>query len=125
MAGLDLGTTSYLHHHHHNLQLQHDDGAGGSDDGQDALSPGSGGGGSTAGGAGIGGGGEVVGRRPRGRPPGSKNKPKPPVIITRESANALRAHILEVAAGCDVFEALTAYARRDRKSTRLNYSHPV
>ncbi|KAK1609023.1 hypothetical protein QYE76_032696 [Lolium multiflorum] len=114
MAGLDLGASSYLHHHHHNLHLSHDDAAGGSDDGQDALSPGSGGGGSTAGGAGIGGG-EVVGRRPRGRPPGSKNKPKPPVIITRESANALRAHILEVAAGCDVFEALTAYARRRQR----------
>ncbi|KAJ1267391.1 hypothetical protein BS78_07G052700 [Paspalum vaginatum] len=119
MAGLDLGTSSYLHHHHQPLHLHHDDGgAGGSDDGQDSLSPGSGGTGggppSTAGGAGIGGG-EAVARRPRGRPPGSKNKPKPPVIITRESANALRAHILEVAAGCDVFEALTAYARRRQR----------
>ncbi|PUZ50211.1 hypothetical protein GQ55_6G041800 [Panicum hallii var. hallii] len=117
MAGLDLGTSSYLNHHHQPLHLHHDDGgAAGSDDGQDSLSPGSGGGGppSTAGGAGIGGG-EVVARRPRGRPPGSKNKPKPPVIITRESANALRAHILEVAAGCDVFEALTAYARRRQR----------
>ncbi|KAL6658975.1 hypothetical protein ACP70R_003015 [Stipagrostis hirtigluma subsp. patula] len=120
MAGLDLGTSSYLHHHQ-SLHLQHDDGGaggGGSDDGQqDSLSPGTGGSGgppSTAGGAGIGGG-EVVARRPRGRPPGSKNKPKPPVIITRESANALRAHILEVAAGCDVFEALTAYARRRQR----------
>ncbi|XP_062192170.1 AT-hook motif nuclear-localized protein 23-like [Phragmites australis] len=116
MAGLDLGTNSYLHHHQA-LHLHHDDGgAGGSDDGQDSLSPGSGGGGPTsmAGGAGIGGG-EVVARRPRGRPAGSKNKPKPPVIITRESANALRAHILEVAAGCDVFEALTAYARRRQR----------
>ncbi|CAL5010334.1 unnamed protein product [Urochloa decumbens] len=117
MAGLDLGT-SYLNHHQP-LHLHHDDtgGAAGSDDGQDSLSPGSGGGGtpSTAGGAGIGGSGEVVARRPRGRPPGSKNKPKPPVIITRESANALRAHILEVAAGCDVFEALTAYARRRQR----------
>ncbi|KAG2581732.1 AT-hook motif nuclear-localized protein 23-like [Panicum virgatum] len=117
MAGLDLGTSSYLNHHHQPLHLHHDDGGvAGSDDGQDSLSPGSGGGGppSTAGGAGIGGG-EVVARRPRGRPPGSKNKPKPPVIITRESANALRAHILEVAAGCDVFEALTAYARRRQR----------
>lgn len=116
MAGLDLGTSSYLNHHQA-LHLHHDDGAGaaGSDDGQDSLSPGSGGPPSTAGGAGIGAGGDVVGRRPRGRPPGSKNKPKPPVIITRESANALRAHILEVAAGCDVFEALTAYARRRQR----------
>ena len=47
-----------------------------------------------------------------GRPPGSKNKPMLHVITTRESANALRAHILEVATGCNVFEALTAYARR-------------
>ncbi|KAF8670062.1 hypothetical protein HU200_028754 [Digitaria exilis] len=117
MAGLDLGTSSYLNHHHQAapLHLHHDDGgAAGSDDGQDSLSPGSGGPPSTAGGAGIGGG-DVVARRPRGRPPGSKNKPKPPVIITRESANALRAHILEVAAGCDVFEALTAYARRRQR----------
>ncbi|GJN39608.1 hypothetical protein PR202_gb28737 [Eleusine coracana subsp. coracana] len=116
MAGLDLGTSSYLNHHQP-LHLRHDDGGaggGGSDDGQDSLSPGSGGPPSTAGGAGIGGG-EIVARRPRGRPPGSKNKPKPPVIITRESANALRAHILEVAAGCDVFEALTAYARRRQR----------
>ncbi|KAL5232353.1 hypothetical protein ABZP36_031129 [Zizania latifolia] len=115
MAGLDLGTSSYLHHHQQ-LHLHHDDGAGGSDDGQDAPSPWNGGGGppSTEGGAGIGGG-EVVARRPRGRPAGSKNKPKPPVIITRESANALRAHILEVAAGCDVFDALTAYARRRQR----------
>ncbi|KAK3030736.1 hypothetical protein RJ639_036540 [Escallonia herrerae] len=32
---------------------------------------------------------EVV-RRPRGRPPGSKNKPKPPVIITRDTEPAMR-----------------------------------
>ncbi|GER48712.1 AT-hook DNA-binding protein [Striga asiatica] len=54
-------------------------------------------------------------RRPRGRPPGSKNKPKPPVIITRESANTLRAHILEVGGGTDVFEAVAAYARRRQR----------
>ena len=47
-----------------------------------------------------------------GHPPGSKNNPMLHVITTRESANALRAHILEVATGCNVFEALTAYARR-------------
>ncbi|XP_057479400.1 AT-hook motif nuclear-localized protein 23-like [Actinidia eriantha] len=52
------------------------------------------------------------GRRPRGRPSGSKNKPKPPVIITRESTNTLRAHILEIGDGCDIFEAVAAYSRR-------------
>ncbi|XP_011093448.1 AT-hook motif nuclear-localized protein 23 [Sesamum indicum] len=60
-------------------------------------------------------GGDVVARRPRGRPPGSKNKPKPPVIITRESANPLRAHILEVGSGCDVFEAVATYARKRQR----------
>ncbi|XP_047972936.1 AT-hook motif nuclear-localized protein 23-like [Salvia hispanica] len=57
----------------------------------------------------------MAGRRPRGRPPGSKNKPKPPVIITRESANTLRAHILEIASGCDVFDAVATYARRRQR----------
>ncbi|XP_037424858.1 AT-hook motif nuclear-localized protein 18-like [Triticum dicoccoides] len=54
----------------------------------------------------------AVMRRPRGRPAGSKNKPKPPVIITRDSASALRAHVLEVAAGCDVVDCVAAFARR-------------
>ncbi|KAJ0735538.1 putative AT-hook motif nuclear-localized protein 15-29 [Helianthus annuus] len=59
--------------------------------------------------------GDVIGRRPRGRPPGSKNKPKPPVIITRESANTLRAHILEISNGCDVFESIADYARKRQR----------
>ncbi|XP_028109859.1 AT-hook motif nuclear-localized protein 23 [Camellia sinensis] len=54
---------------------------------------------------------QTVGR-PRGRPPESKNKPKPQVLITRESANTLRAHILEVSNGCDVFDSVAIYARR-------------
>ncbi|KAM3323197.1 AT-hook motif nuclear-localized protein 23 [Capsicum chacoense] len=60
-------------------------------------------------------GGDIVARRPRGRPAGSKNKPKPPVIITRESANALRAHILEVSSGHDVFESVANYARKRQR----------
>ncbi|MQL91799.1 hypothetical protein Taro_024415 [Colocasia esculenta] len=54
-------------------------------------------------------------RRPRGRPPGSKNKPKPPVIITRDSANALRAHVMEVAGGCDIWESVAGFARRRQR----------
>ncbi|GLJ41545.1 hypothetical protein SUGI_0859770 [Cryptomeria japonica] len=54
-------------------------------------------------------------RRPRGRPPGSKNKPKPPIIITRDSANALRAHVLEIANGCDVVESVATFARRRQR----------
>ncbi|KZV14958.1 DNA-binding protein ESCAROLA [Dorcoceras hygrometricum] len=59
--------------------------------------------------------GDAAARRPRGRPPGSKNRPKPPVIITRESANTLRAHILEVSGGCDVFEVVATYARKRQR----------
>lgn len=58
--------------------------------------------------------GETI-RRPRGRPAGSKNKPKPPIIITRDSANALRAHAMEVNSGCDVSESLANFARRKQR----------
>ncbi|KAL6130407.1 hypothetical protein ACLB2K_068786 [Fragaria x ananassa] len=60
-------------------------------------------------------GGDGTTRRSRGRPPGSRNKPKPPVIITRESANTLRAHILEVSSGCDVFDCVGTYARKRQR----------
>ncbi|GER36982.1 AT-hook DNA-binding protein [Striga asiatica] len=52
------------------------------------------------------------GGRKRGRPPGSKNRAKPPVVVTRDGPNALRSHVLEVADGSDVFGSLSAYARR-------------
>ncbi|XP_057807423.1 AT-hook motif nuclear-localized protein 22-like [Salvia miltiorrhiza] len=62
-----------------------------------------------------------VTRRPRGRPAGSKNKPKPPIIITRDSANALRSHVMEVAGGCDIQESVSAFAtRRQRGVCILN-----
>ncbi|OWM85986.1 AT-hook motif nuclear-localized protein 25 [Punica granatum] len=54
-------------------------------------------------------------RRPRGRPPGSKNKPKPPIIVTRDSPNALRSHVLEVSAGSDIVESVSSYARKRGK----------
>uniref|UniRef100_A0A1D1YUK0 AT-hook motif nuclear-localized protein n=1 Tax=Anthurium amnicola TaxID=1678845 RepID=A0A1D1YUK0_9ARAE len=55
------------------------------------------------------------GRRARGRPAGSKNKPKPPIIITRDSANALRTHVMEVAGGCDVADSVATFARRRQR----------
>ncbi|KAG9445340.1 hypothetical protein H6P81_016680 [Aristolochia fimbriata] len=66
-------------------------------------------------GSGGGEGGDQITRRPRGRPAGSKNKPKPPIIITRDSANALRAHVMEVASGCDVGESVATFARRRQR----------
>ncbi|XP_028777696.1 AT-hook motif nuclear-localized protein 17 [Neltuma alba] len=59
---------------------------------------------------------EVV-RRPRGRPPGSKNKPKPPVIITRDPEPTMSSFILEVPGGTDVVEAIARFCRR--KNTGL------
>ncbi|KAG8363383.1 hypothetical protein BUALT_Bualt19G0016700 [Buddleja alternifolia] len=54
-------------------------------------------------------------RRPRGRPSGSKNKPKPPIIITRDSANALRSHVMEVANNCDIQESISTFATRRQR----------
>ncbi|XWS38737.1 hypothetical protein CRYUN_Cryun19dG0156100 [Craigia yunnanensis] len=130
MAGLDLGTVSrYVHQlHRPDLHLQHQPepedhevsnnrfggGEGGAhygsadhhqDDGSNqALDL-----------VNAANSGDLVARRPRGRPPGSKNRPKPPVIITRESANTLRAHILEVGNGCDVFDCVANYAQRRQR----------
>ncbi|XP_059307148.1 AT-hook motif nuclear-localized protein 23-like [Lycium barbarum] len=110
MAGLDLSTASrYVHQLHHpadfNLQRQPDDEANKNQFSDDHHHEDNGHQNQ----------GDIVGRRPRGRPPGSKNKPKPPVIITRESANTLRAHILEIGNGCDVFECVSTYARRRQR----------
>ncbi|XP_023528742.1 AT-hook motif nuclear-localized protein 23-like [Cucurbita pepo subsp. pepo] len=109
MAGLDLGSASnfvhQLQHRSVDLHLQRppdgDDGPDQFHGLDDEHQPNSGG--------------EIVARRSRGRPPGSKNKPKPPVIITRESANTLRAHILEVNTGCDVFDSVATYARKRQR----------
>lgn len=53
-------------------------------------------------------------RKPRGRPPGSKNKPKPPVVITRDSESSMHPIILELAAGSDILDCIAAFARRRR-----------
>ncbi|KAJ0979545.1 hypothetical protein J5N97_015019 [Dioscorea zingiberensis] len=55
------------------------------------------------------------GRRPRGRPAGSKNKPKPPIIITRDSPNVLRSHVLEISSGTDIVDAMLTFARRRQR----------
>lgn len=58
---------------------------------------------------------EVATRRPRGRPAGSKNKPKPPIFVTRDSPNALRSHVMEVANGADVAESIAQFARKRQR----------
>ncbi|PKI57764.1 hypothetical protein CRG98_021831 [Punica granatum] len=58
-------------------------------------------------------------KKPRGRPPGSKNKPKPPLVITRESESAMKPVVLEISAGSDVIEMVTSFARRRRVGVTL------
>ncbi|KAF9606133.1 hypothetical protein IFM89_023186 [Coptis chinensis] len=58
---------------------------------------------------------EIGSRRPRGRPPGSKNKPKPPIFVTRDSPNALRSHVMEIVSGTDVAESVAQFARRRQR----------
>ncbi|XP_039063949.1 AT-hook motif nuclear-localized protein 19-like isoform X2 [Hibiscus syriacus] len=62
---------------------------------------------------------EVSTRRPRGRPAGSKNKPKPPIFVTRDSPNALRSHVMEIANGSDVAETLAQFARRRQRGVSV------
>uniref|UniRef100_A0A7N0SZ08 AT-hook motif nuclear-localized protein n=1 Tax=Kalanchoe fedtschenkoi TaxID=63787 RepID=A0A7N0SZ08_KALFE len=53
--------------------------------------------------------------RPRGRPVGSKNKPKPPIFITRDAPNSLRSHIMEIPPAHDIIQVLTDFtAKRQR-----------
>lgn len=59
--------------------------------------------------------GDQSNRRSRGRPAGSKNKPKPPIIITSDSANSLRSHVMEIAGGCDIGESVATFARRRQR----------
>ncbi|KAJ6359992.1 hypothetical protein OIU77_004073 [Salix suchowensis] len=58
---------------------------------------------------------DVASRRPRGRPPGSKNRPKPPIFVTRDSPNALKSHVMEIANGSDIAEDLACFARKRQR----------
>ncbi|CAN4107069.1 unnamed protein product [Withania somnifera] len=51
-------------------------------------------------------------RRPRGRPLGSKNKPKPPIVVTKETPNSLKSHVLEIKSGSDIIESIATFANR-------------
>lgn len=53
-------------------------------------------------------------KKPRGRPPGSKNKPKAPMIITQKDETAMHVTVLEVKSGTDIVNALVDFARRRR-----------
>ncbi|XP_004490648.1 AT-hook motif nuclear-localized protein 29-like [Cicer arietinum] len=61
----------------------------------------------------------VVTRRPRGRPLGSKNKPKAPLIVKYESPTTLHSHVLEIATGSDVAKSLFDYAQRQSQGISI------
>ncbi|CAM8991032.1 unnamed protein product [Rhodiola kirilowii] len=48
--------------------------------------------------------------RPRGRPAGSKNKPKPPIVILNDSPNSFRSHFLQIPPGHDIVQTLSDFA---------------
>nr|KYP43303.1 Putative DNA-binding protein ESCAROLA [Cajanus cajan] len=56
-------------------------------------------------------------RRPKGHTSGSKNKFKPPLVITWEPEPAITPFILEILGESDVVEALARFSRR--KNTGL------
>lgn len=64
-----------------------------------------------------GGAGDEVGhKRQRGRPAGSKNKPKPSMIMmSNDNPHALRVHVLEISNGCDVGESVATFAQREQR----------
>ncbi|XP_038880172.1 AT-hook motif nuclear-localized protein 17-like [Benincasa hispida] len=51
-------------------------------------------------------------KKPRGRPPGSKNKPKPPIVITKENESSMKPVVIEISAGNDVVDTLLNFARK-------------
>ncbi|KAJ4761366.1 At-hook motif nuclear-localized protein 22 [Rhynchospora pubera] len=114
-------------HHDTNAQLNGDTNNSGSNN-IEGGGGGTGGGNNSpsSGGGGTSGGMDLMSRRPRGRPSGSKNKPKQPIIIAQDSANALRTHVMEVADGCDIFDTMSAFAcRRQRGMCVLSGSGMV
>ncbi|GMI92343.1 AT-hook motif nuclear localized protein 17 [Hibiscus trionum] len=56
---------------------------------------------------------ENTAKKPRGRPPGSKNKPKPPIVITRDSDSTMKPVILEISTGSDIIDAIVSFSRRN------------
>ncbi|KAF6149943.1 hypothetical protein GIB67_008664 [Kingdonia uniflora] len=56
-----------------------------------------------------------------GRPPGSKNKPKQPIVVTQDSPNSFQSHILEVSPGEDVVKCTMDYARYRGRGVSVLY----
>ncbi|KAI4389820.1 hypothetical protein MLD38_002002 [Melastoma candidum] len=63
-----------------------------------------------------------VTRRPRGRPPGSKNKPKPPLVVTQDpdpTSLPMSPYVLEIPPRNDIVESISRFCRRNSLSLLL------
>ncbi|CAK9326207.1 unnamed protein product [Citrullus colocynthis] len=58
-------------------------------------------------------------RRPRGRPPGSKNKPKPPIVITKHTPNAFQTHVFEITTATDIAHSISTFAHRCHRGVSI------
>ncbi|GMG99995.1 hypothetical protein Nepgr_001835 [Nepenthes gracilis] len=54
------------------------------------------------------------GRKPRGRPPGSKNKPKPTVYIAKETESSVKTQQLEIPSGLDIVEMIQKFSTKNK-----------
>ncbi|KAE9584928.1 hypothetical protein Lal_00024412 [Lupinus albus] len=57
----------------------------------------------------------TVKRRSSGRPRGSKNKPKPPIIITTESPSAFKSTVFKFATGVDIAQSLISFCNTHQR----------
>ncbi|KGN45738.1 AT-hook motif nuclear-localized protein 15 [Cucumis sativus] len=58
-------------------------------------------------------------RRPRGRPRGSKNKPKPPILIAKITPNTLQTHVFEIATATDIADSIFTFTQRRRRGVSI------
>ncbi|KAG7033338.1 AT-hook motif nuclear-localized protein 20, partial [Cucurbita argyrosperma subsp. argyrosperma] len=56
--------------------------------------------------------GAKIHRRRRGRPPGSKNKPRPPILITNHAPNAFQTHVFQITPATDIAHSISTFAHR-------------
>ncbi|XP_014491456.1 AT-hook motif nuclear-localized protein 20-like [Vigna radiata var. radiata] len=53
--------------------------------------------------------------KPRGRPLGSKNKPKPASVRSPDTHNLIESHMIEITSGTDIIDNLVQFARRKKR----------
>lgn len=56
--------------------------------------------------------GAKIHRRRRGRPPGSRNKPSPPILITNHAPNAFQTHVFQITPATDIAHSISTFAHR-------------